>query len=49
MDWYGLILFGGIYAIYRERVREIEIISKVPMPASAAMYQKPNTENESQE
>ena len=43
----SLILFGGIYAIYRERVREIEIISKIPMPASAAMYQKPNIENES--
>ena len=51
LSWIGmsLILFGGIYAIYRERVREIEIISKVPMPASAAMYQKPNIENESQE
>jgi hypothetical protein len=44
-----LILFGGIYAIYRERVRGIEIISKVPMPASAAMYQKPNLENKSNE
>jgi hypothetical protein len=42
----SLILFGGIYAIYREKVREVEIISKVPMPASAAMYQKPNLENE---
>ena len=42
----GLILFGGVYAIYRERVKEIEIISKVPMPASAAMYQKPNLEKE---
>ena len=42
----GLILFGGVYAIYRERVKEIEIISKVPMPASAAMYQKPNLKKE---
>ena len=42
----GLILFGGVYAIYRERVKEIELISKVPMPASAAMYQKPNLEKE---
>jgi drug/metabolite transporter (DMT)-like permease len=48
LSWIGmsLILFGGIYAIYREKVREVEIISKVPMPASAAMYQKPNLENE---
>ena len=47
LSWIGmsLILFGGIYAIYREKVREVEIISKVPMPASAAMYQKPNLEN----
>ena len=51
LSWIGmsLILFGGIYAIYRERVREIEIISKVPMPASAAMYQKPNLEDEKDE
>jgi drug/metabolite transporter (DMT)-like permease len=51
LSWIGmtLILFGGIYAIYRERVRGIEIISKVPMPASAAMYQKPNLENKSNE
>ena len=42
----GLILFGGVYAIYRERVKEIEIMSKVPMPASAAMYQKPNLEKD---
>ena len=51
LSWIGmsLILSGGIYAIYRERVREIEIISKIPMPASAAMYQKPNIENESQD
>ena len=47
LSWIGMsfILFGGIYAIYRERVREIEIISKVPMPASAAMYQKPNLDD----
>jgi hypothetical protein len=45
----SLILFGGIYAIYRERVREVEIISKVPMPASAAMYQKPNFDDEKNE
>lgn len=42
----GLILFGGVYAIYRERVKDIEIMSKVPMPASAAMYQKPNLEKD---
>ena len=42
----GLILIGGVYAIYRERVKEIEIMSKVPMPASAAMYQKPNLEKD---
>ena len=51
LSWIGMsfILFGGIYAIYRERVREVAIISKIPMPASAAMYQKPNIENKSQE
>tara|TARA_B100001059_G_scaffold72246_1_gene69396 strand:- start:1130 stop:2140 length:1011 start_codon:yes stop_codon:yes gene_type:complete len=51
LSWIGmtLILVGGIYAIYRERVREIEIISKVPMPASAAMYQKPNFDDEKNE
>jgi drug/metabolite transporter (DMT)-like permease len=51
LSWIGMsfILFGGIYAIYRERVREVEIISKVPMPASAAMYQKPNFDDEKDE
>ena len=51
LSWIGMsfILFGGTYAIYRERVREVTIISKIPMPASAAMYQKPNIENKNQE
>ena len=51
LSWVGMtfILFGGIYAIYRERVREIEIISNVPMPASAAMYQGSNLEHGSEE
>jgi len=51
LSWVGMtfILFGGIYAIYRERVREIEIISNVPMPASAAMYQGSNLEHGNKE
>ena len=50
LSWVGMtfILFGGIYAIYRERVREIEIISNIPMPASVAMYQKSKSENGSE-
>ena len=51
LSWVGMtfILFGGIYAIYRERVREIELISNVPMPASAAMYQGSNLKHGSED
>lgn len=39
--WAGmaLILGGGLYAVYRERERDVLIISSTPMPASAAMAQ----------
>ena len=32
----GLILAGGLYTVYRERQREVEVMSGVPMPASAS-------------
>ena len=37
--WVGmaLILFGGLYAVYREHTRNVTVITGVPMPASTAM------------
>ena len=37
--WVGmaLILFGGLYAVYREHTRNVTVITRVPMPASTAM------------
>ena len=37
--WVGmaLILFGGLYAVYREHKRNVTVITQVPMPASTAM------------
>jgi hypothetical protein len=32
-----LILFGGVYTVYRERKLQIEVASSVPMPASTGM------------
>lgn len=31
----GLILCGGLYIIWRERAREVEVMTSTPMPASA--------------
>jgi hypothetical protein len=36
----ALILAGGLYAVYRERAREVAVITNVPMPASASMVQQ---------
>ena len=33
----GLILVGGLYAVYREHTRNVAVITQVPMPASTAM------------
>ena len=35
----GLILAGGLYTVYRERQREVEVMSGAPMPASASASQ----------
>ncbi len=37
--WVGivLILLGGLYAVYREQMRRVSVITQVPMPASTAM------------
>ena len=32
----GLILVGGLYTVYRERVQNVEVMSAAPMPASAS-------------
>ena len=47
--WAGmaLILIGGLYAVYREHARNVAVITQVPMPASAAMVQNPDSEFES--
>ena len=39
LSWVGmlLILFGGVYTVYRERKLQIEVASSVPMPASTGM------------
>jgi molybdopterin biosynthesis enzyme len=34
-----MILAGGFYAIFRERAREVEVMTGAPMPASAAATQ----------
>ena len=40
--WIGmaLILFGGIYTLYRENIRNIDVASSAPMPAAAAEVQQ---------
>ena len=35
----GLILCGGLYTIWRERAREVEVMTSTPMPASASAAQ----------
>jgi len=41
LSWGGMamILAGGLYTIYREREREVEVMTGVPMPACAAAAQ----------
>jgi len=39
--WAGmvLILFGGIYTLYRENIRKVDVATLAPMPAAAAAVQ----------
>lgn len=45
-SWGGMamILAGGLYTIYRERAREVEIMTGAPMPASASVSQQAEDE-----
>ena len=52
--WIGmlLILFAGMYTLYRENIRDIDVVSSTPMPAAAAVSQQnfdeeTNTNNKS--
>ena len=40
--WIGmvLILFAGIYTLYRENIRNIDVASSAPMPAAAAVVKR---------
>ena len=40
--WIGmvLILFAGIYTLYRENIRNTDVASSAPMPAAAAIVQQ---------
>ena len=40
--WIGmlLILFAGIYTLYRENIRNTDVASSAPMPAAAATVQQ---------
>lgn len=42
LSWGGMamILAGGFYTIYRERAREVEVMTGAPMPASASASQQ---------
>ena len=46
LSWVGmlLILFGGVYTVYRERKLQIEVASSVPMPASTGMKMTEETD-----
>ena len=44
----GLILSGGLYTIWRERTREVEVMTSTPMPASASVAQPPEDEVDSE-
>ena len=35
-----LILFAGIYTLYRENIRNVDVASSAPMPAAAAIAQQ---------
>ena len=47
--WIGMvfILFGGIYTLYRENIRNVDVATSAPMPAAAAVIQQ-NFEDEIQ-
>ena len=47
--WIGmvLILFGGIYTLFRENIRNVDVATSVPMPAAAAAQQNFDEETES--
>lgn len=47
--WIGmlLILFGGIYTLFRENIRNVDVATSVPMPAAAAAQQKFDEETDS--
>ncbi|MGC6453060.1 MAG: DMT family transporter [Candidatus Puniceispirillaceae bacterium] len=41
----GLILAGGLYTIWRERARDVEVMTATPMPASASAAQPAEEED----
>ena len=49
--WIGmlLILFGGIYTLFRENIRNVDVATSVPMPAAAAAQQNFDGETRSQD
>jgi drug/metabolite transporter (DMT)-like permease len=49
--WIGmvLILFGGIYTLFRENIRNVDVATSVPMPAAAAAQQNFDEETASQD
>ena len=44
----GLILCGSLYTIWRERAREVELMTSTPMPASASAAQPVEGEADSE-
>ena len=44
----GLILLGGLYTIWRERAREVKVMTSTPMPASASAAQAAEGEADSE-
>jgi len=44
-----LILFGGIYTLFRENIRNVDVATSVPMPAAAAAQQNFDEETDSPE
>ena len=46
--WIGkaLIFAGGLYMVYRERARDVDVTLSTPMPASAAPSQNFDYEDE---
>ena len=37
----ALILAGGLYTLYRENIKSVDVITSSPMPATAALAQPP--------